>query len=513
MRLGRTLSVALSGLDGRLVDVEAHISAQLPHFSVTGLPDKACGQAPDRVKSAAATSGSPLPASRITVNLSPASLPKQGTGFDVAIALAVLAAHGVIDGRRIARVVHLGELGLDGRVRGVRGILPSVLAAARAGITHVVVPPENVAEAQLVDGVVVHCAPSLATLVAWYAARAGVHPLPVAAPATDDRPATTKTPDLADVVGQPEPRLAIELAAVGQHHILMNGPPGVGKTMLAERLVTVLPPLSRERALQNHAIRSLTGDEIRASELDLTPPFVAPHHSASMAAITGGGSGVVLPGAISRAHGGVLFLDEAGEFKTSVLQQLRQPLESGEVTIARAKQLVRYPAQFQLVMATNPCPCGQAWGKGIDCVCSALEQRSYKAKLSGPLVDRIDIQVVVEPVSRAAFGDDGAGESSAVVRQRVLQARGAQVERWAKHGWETNAQVPGHALRRRPWRLPGDRTAALDRALDIGVLTLRGYDRTLRLAWSCADLGGRTSPALADIELAYTLRGVGREAA
>ncbi|PRY63289.1 magnesium chelatase family protein [Knoellia remsis] len=310
-RLGRTLSVALTGLDGVLVEVEAHISAQLPHFSVTGLPDKACSQAPDRIRSAAATSGCPLPPHRITANLSPAAIPKVGTGFDIAIALAVLAAADVVDAHRIRDVVHLGELGLDGSVRGVRGVLPAVLAAARVGVRHVVVPPENVAEAQLVDGISVHAAPDLRTLVSWYAVRAGVDPLPVAEPVTGEGGASRRSVDLADVVGQDEARNALELAATGEHHVLFNGPPGVGKTMLAERLVTILPPLTREQALQTHAIRSLTGDEVGGGGLDLTPPFVAPHHSASVASVIGGGSGFVHPGAVSRAHCGVLFLDEA----------------------------------------------------------------------------------------------------------------------------------------------------------------------------------------------------------
>ena len=503
--LGRTLSVALSGLDGVLVDVEAHIAQGLPHFAVGGLPDTACAQAPDRVRPAAATSGVPVPPHRVTVNLSPASIPKRGASFDLPIAVAVLSAAGVIPGGRAADVVHLGELSLDGRVRGVRGILPAVLAAARSGARHVVVPVENLGEAQLVDGVTVHAASCLRDVVDWYAAAEHGTPLP---PARAPEPRVTPTrsgPDLADVVGQPEARLALELAATGGHHLLMSGPPGVGKTMLAERLVTVLPPLGRDEALETHAIRSLTGQVGEVVDLDRTPPFVAPHHSSSVAAIAGGGSGVVLPGAISRAHRGVLFLDEAPEFKVSVLQTLRQPLESGEVVLARARQVVRYPARFLLVLAANPCPCGRSFGKGIDCSCKPTEIRSYAGRLSGPLLDRVDIQVHVPPVQRAAFGDS-TGEASAVVAARVAAARAAQRERWRAAGWATNGLVPGHVLRRAPYRLPGATTAVLDRSLDLGRLTLRGYDRVLRVAWSAADLAGLDVPGVDEVATGLALR-------
>ncbi len=502
MSLGRTRAVALRGIEGTLVEVEANGSQGLPAFSVSGMPDAACRQSPDRVRAACGNAGLELPKGRITVNLSPAALPKQGSGFDLAIAVAALAAAGVVSVEVVRDVVHLGELALDGAVRAVPGVLPSVLAAVEGGATHVVVPAANAAEAALVPGVLVTPVRSLAELVARYDAVKRRRPYEepqIDSPARVER---ATVPDLADVTGQEEARHALEVAAAGGHHMAMVGPPGAGKTMIAERLPGILPPLRRQDALEVTAIHSVLGALERGALVEHAP-FVAPHHGASMAAVIGGGSGAIRPGAVSRAHRGVLFLDESPEFRRDVLDALRQPLESGRVTIARADRIVTYPSRFQLVLAANPCPCGKSMGKGGECTCSVPLRRGYLNKLSGPLMDRVDVHVQMAAVTRAA-GRSG-GEASASVAERVVTARTRQAERWRGSGWHLNGMAPGPALRGQ-WRLPAEVTREVDHALEVGLLTMRGYDRCLRVGWTLADIDGAPAPDARHLLRALTLR-------
>ncbi len=505
MGLGRTRSVGVRGVEGFLVEVESDVASGLPAFTVSGRADAACAQAPDRVRAAAANSQHPIPARRITVNLSPASVLKVGSGFDLAIVVATLVAAREIPTGVVEDVVHIGELGLDGSVRPVRGLVPMVVAAAKAGVRHVVVPVANAREARLVAGVQVHPVARLDELVARYRALAKRRPvLEVSEPdaaLVPDRP----PPDLADVVGQTEGRLAVEIAAAGAHHLYLVGPPGAGKSMLAERLPGLLPELDDQQAMEVTAISSILGTLTSFDGLCRRPPFVAPHHGASMPAIIGGGSGLVLPGAVTQAHHGVLFLDEAPEFRPGVMQALRQPIESGHVVVARAIGNVRFPCEFQLVLAANPCPCGMGSGKAAACSCSPIQQRRYSGRLSGPILDRIDIQVHVPAPSRAALLGE-PGESTEVVRARVEAARGTQRERWSGRPYAVNGRVPGPVLRSEAFRLGSGRTADLDRAVDRGLLSLRGYDRCLRLAWTIADLAGRISPSRDDVGLALSLR-------
>lgn len=486
MTVARTWAVALAGLEGALVEVEADLTNQIPDFRIIGLPDKALAEAVQRVHNACANSDLPLPRRRLTVNLSPASLPKQGSGFDVAVAIACLATEIPMDAASVAATVHLGELGLDGRLRPIPGVLPSVLAAARAGIGRVVVPYANLEEARLVQGMEVLGAVSLGDVARWHGADIAVRERePVAQPATT----TLRAPDreLAEVIGQRDAVDALVVAAAGGHHILMSGPPGAGKTMLAERLPGILPPLDDEAALASASIRSLAGERI--ADLERTPPFEAPHHSASVAALVGGGSRLIRPGAIARASDGVLFLDEAGEFASSALDALRQPLESGAITISRAGATASFPARFQLVVATNPCPCGNYGVPGGACVCPPIAIRRYLGRLSGPLIDRIDIELSMRRVSVAHAGAAEPGTTTAEAKVRVGEARERAARRLRATPWRLNAQVSGAWLRQGPLAPPPLVRRPLDAALHRGSLTLRGYDRVLRVAWSLADLG------------------------
>ncbi|MFE9612563.1 YifB family Mg chelatase-like AAA ATPase [Streptomyces sp. NPDC006012] len=524
MAFARTCSVALVGVEGVVVEVQADLEPGVAAFTLVGLPDKSLSESRDRVRAAVVNSGGSWPSKKLTVGLSPASVPKAGSGFDLAVACAVLGAAERIDPRVLADIVMIGELGLDGRVRPVRGILPAVLAAADAGYEQVVVPECAAAEASLVPGVSVLGIRSLRQLIAVLADE----PVPDEEPDEPGRPDSLRAGlralgagaatgmqgvgvahhdhDLADVVGQRSARTAVEVAAAGGHHLFLEGPPGAGKTMLAERLPAVLPRLGREESLEVTAVHSVAGLLPPGKPLIDVAPYCAPHHSATMQSLVGGGQGIARPGAVSLAHRGVLFLDEVPEFRSQALDALRQPLESGHVVIARSAGVVRFPARFLMVLAANPCPCGRFSQRDMLCECPPSMVRRYQARLSGPLLDRVDLRVEVDPVTRAELTRPGArGESTAAVADRVREARDRAAARLMGTPWRTNSEVPGRELRSR-WQAASGALAEAERNLERGVLTARGLDRVLRVAWTVADLAGHDRPDSGDVALALQLR-------
>jgi magnesium chelatase family protein len=511
--ISRTRGVVLLGVDGCVVDVEAHVSNGVSGFSVVGLADKLVGEARDRCRSAFLTSGLEWPGPKNTIGLSPAELPKKGPTLDLAIAAALLAASGQVPKDVVAQWVIVGELSLDGRLRPVRGALVAALAALRVGARRLIVPAANAHEAQLVGDLDVV---GVRTLAGFVALARGEDPPDIELLDDDQAQEPTNSidaqagsiPDLIDVRGQLEARTALEIAAAGGHHLAMVGEPGIGKTLLAARLPGLLPALDERTSVEVTSIHSVAGRPIPRGRLITTPPFEAPHHTATYAALVGGGSTVPRIGMVSLAHRGVLFLDEAPEFRPATLEALRQPLESGAIVINRAGFHVQLPARFQLILAMNPCPCGYA-NSGVQasrCTCTSLQRRTYLGKVSGPLMDRIDVRVSLGRPTLAdlQFGAESA-ESTAVVAARVHVARDRAVKRLTGTPWIVNNDVPGPELRRR-YPLAAAAAEPLNSALLRGQLSPRGADRVARVAWTVADLGGHDVPTMGDVLTALAHR-------
>lgn len=486
--VSKVFSSSVYGIDGIRVDVEVDISHGLPSFTIVGLPEPSVKESRERVRAAIKNAGFDFPNDRITINLAPADVRKEGSSFDLPVALGMLTAMGVIGPESLADHLITGELSLDGRIKGIRGVLPMALLAAKEGFAHMIVPGENGREASVVEGIEVLGASHLLDIV-HYLRGEGELNLLKPEKGKDSSGERDDGLDFADIKGQEQAKRALEIAAAGAHNLLMIGPPGSGKTMLARRIPTILPPLNYSEAIETTKIHSIAGLLSEERFLVSEKPFRAPHHTISDAGLVGGGS-FPKPGEISLAHNGVLFLDELPEFKRNTLDSLRQPLESGNVVISRATHAVTFPARFMLIAAMNPCPCGYYGDSRRPCICSGAQIHRYRTKISGPLLDRIDIQISVPPVTMRELSLETEEESSALIRRRVRAARAIQAERYSGKSFYANGQITARVVKKY-CEVNDSAKSLLEHAVERFGLSARAYHRILKVSRTIADLDGK----------------------
>ena len=503
-------TAATLGVDAHVIDVETHVDSQLYSFNIVGLPDSAVRESRERIIAAIKNSGRFVPGKRYTVNLAPADIRKEGSAYDLPIALGLLAATDQVDLTGFERTAFLGELALDGTIRPCRGSLPIALHLQEAGFTRLLLPRQNAAEAGLVERLEVVPVASLSETIGYLENQASIEPISVDRDELFRTDATSRL-DLHDVKGQENVKRALEVSAAGGHNLIMVGPPGSGKTMVAKRLPTLLPPMTFDEAIETTKIHSVAGQMNGSGQVITQRPYRSPHHTISDAALVGGGMGVARPGEISLAHHGVLFLDELPEFARNVLEVLRQPLEENEITISRTKLTVTFPCNFQLVASMNPCPCGNYGNPNATCSCSPVQIQRYMSRISGPLLDRIDIHVEVGAVNYKELSSDRRGDSSADVQKRVVGAREVQAARFAAvDGVYKNADMSSSELRR---FCPLDETTRelMTMALTRLGLSARAYDKILKVGRTIADLAGKERIAPEHLSEAIQYRSLDRQ--